>query len=276
MSQPAAKEYSFWQHLEALRSMLWRMAAATFVLFPVAWYVTSPLIDLLIAYACPPEFQKLYYFSPMDAFVAELKFALVLALAGAFPYNLWALWRFIAPGLYRAERKALRLYVLAGTLLFLFGALFCVGVVLPLVMNFAAGFAREGLQPMIGLASFLSLAGYLTLAFGVLFQFPLGVILVVRAGIVRASTLRKLRPVIVVIILVLAAIASPPDVLSQLLVAAPTWVLFELGLLIAARWERPEEPAEEAKDAEQAPATTPGSFEFYQQQSIHHETKAGE
>lgn len=127
------------------------------------------------------------------------------------------------------------------------GAGFCLGTILPLLMRFSAGFATPNLKPVIGLAGFLELSGWLLLSFGLMFQFPLAVILAVRFGAVRVETLRRGRPYVVVGILILAAILTPPDVVSQLLLAVPTWILFEIGLLIAARQQKRREAAAAAE-----------------------------
>ena len=168
----------------------------------------------------------------------RLKFALILALILAWPWNMRQLWNFLLPALYPRERKALAGWLLGSTLLFFGGAAFCIGLILPMLMKFSGGFATPELQPVLGLANFLSLAGWLILAFGVMFQTPAAVLLAVRFGLVSSGRLASLRPYLLTGILILAAILTPPDVLSQLLLALPTWLLFEIGLLAARRMER--------------------------------------
>lgn len=231
-------------HLEALRKTLLNMLYVTAALYPFAYWVTPEVIGFLIRWSCPPELGQLNYFTPLEVFIARLKLALVLALAAAFPFNAWQLWRFLMPALYESERRALKWWIGASTLLFLAGAGFCLGTILPLLMRFSAGFATPDLKPVIGLAGFLELSGWLLLSFGLMFQFPLAVILAVRFGAVRVETLRRGRPYVVTGILILAAILTPPDVVSQLLLAIPTWILFEIGLLIAARQQKCSETAD--------------------------------
>ena len=142
------------------------------------------------------------------------------------------------PALYKDERRAVARAALVSTLLFAFGAAFCAGLVLPAVMKFSSGFARQSLEASIGLANFVSLAGWLTFAFGLMFQTPVIALLAVRFGLVSAAGLARKRPYVMTLILVAAGILTPPDVISQLVMAVPTWLLFELGLLAARRLER--------------------------------------
>ena len=123
-------------------------------------------------------------------------------------------------------------------MLFAAGVVFCAVFVLPLLMRFAAGFASATVSPMYGIANFVQLAGWLMLAFGVVFQVPVLVLLAVKAGVVSADSLAQKRPYAVVIILIAAAILTPPDVVSQLMLALPGWLLFECGLLLARRIEK--------------------------------------
>ena len=108
---------------------------------------------------------------------------------------------------------------------------FCVFMILPLIMNFSAGFMTENLEATLGLNNFISLASGLILAFGAMFQFPLFVIILVKFNIIETKTIEHLRPYIIVFILILAAIFTPPDIVSQLMLFIPTWLLFEAGLI---------------------------------------------
>ncbi len=224
-------------HLEALRKTLLRILVVTTVLYPVAYWASPYVIGWLTRW-CFPDEAALHYFAPMEVFWVQLKLALVMALAAAYPWNILQVWKFVLPALYPAERKALGWWVMFSSLLFFAGGAFCVGVILPLLMNFSASFATGSLTPLIGLEKFLDLAGWLTLAFALMFQTPIVVYLAVRMGFVTAAALAKKRPIVVTVILILAALLTPPDVVSQLLLAAPTWLLFELGLLLARRAER--------------------------------------
>ena len=229
------REDSLAGHLEALRSTLWRMLAGTAVLFPVGYALAPALIRLLVRRCLPPDVGPLYFFAPMEAFWTRLRLGFVVALAFGFPWNLWHAWRFLAPGLYDAERAVARRWVAFASALFALGAAFSLFLITPLVVRFGAGFATADLKPMLGLAGFVGLAGWMALAFGVMFQAPIATVAAVRLGLVSPDTLSHARPYVIVGILVLAAILTPPDVVSQVLLATPTWLLFELGLLLARR-----------------------------------------
>lgn len=230
-------------HLEELRKCLLRIFAAVAILFPLCFYLAPYVIELLVRWCCPPEIGPLHYFAPLEVFFVQLKLALILALAAAYPWNVLQAWNFLLPALYRKERKALGWWILFSSLLFFGGIAFCVGLILPLLMRFSGSFASPELQPLLGLAGFLSLAGWLMLAFGIMFQSPTVVLILVRLGLISADSLRKKRPYVMVAILVVAALLTPPDVVSQILLAVPTWLLFELSLYVAGRMT----PLEEAE-----------------------------
>ena len=164
--------------------------------------------------------------------------ATVISLVIAYPWNILQLWEFILPALYKEERRALGWWLLSSSFLFAAGVCFCVFFILPLLMGFSSEFATVELKPMIGLAGFLNLSGWLMLAFGLMFQVPILVLLAVRFGVISYESLRKKRPYVMVGILFMSAVLTPPDVVSQVLLAVPTWLLFELGLLISKRMEK--------------------------------------
>ncbi len=227
-------------HLEALRGALLRCAAATAVLYPVGYLASPYLINALVRWCFPESAGTLHYFAPMEVLWVRLRLALIAALLAAYPWNILQLWRFLLPALYKRERKALGCCIVSSSLLFFCGAAFSIGLILPLMMNFSGGFATAEFRPSIGLANFLNLAGWLTLAFGVMFQSPIIVLLAVRFGVISCGSLRRKRPYIATAILIAAAILTPPDIVSQLMLAIPTWLLFELGLIIAGRIEARE------------------------------------
>ena len=231
-------EQTFIQHLEALRSMLIHSIAAVAILTPAGFYLAPKLIDFLIKNSLPQEIAKLHYFSPMEVFIIQLKAGLVIAFVLAFPYIVLQVRKFILPALYENERKFLGWLVVLATGLFVFGAAFCVFVIMPLIMNFSAAFATSQLEATLGLSSFINLSAGLMLAFGLMFQIPLAVLIGIKFGLVSVDMLKKARPYIIVGILILAAIFTPPDVVSQLMLGVPTWLLFEAGVLAAGFLEK--------------------------------------
>ena len=231
---------SFIYHLEALRSTLLHSVFAVLLLSPLGFYFAPKFIDWLVAVSLPDTMAKLHYFSPMEVFIIQLKAGIVLAIIFASPVIAYEIRKFILPALYENERRFLGWFMSLFVLLFISGCAFCIFLILPLVMNFSVGFMSERLEPTIGLANFVNLASGLILAFGIMFQFPLAVLAGVKFGLVNVDTLKNLRPYIIVGILVLAAIFTPPDVVSQLMLGVPTWLLFEAGLLAASFIEKKE------------------------------------
>ena len=231
-------EESFISHLEALRSALLRCVAVTAALYPLGYIISPYIISTRVQWCFPESAGTLHYFAPMEVLWVRLRLALIVALLAAYPWNALQMWRFLLPALYRRERRALGGCLFSSSLLFFGGAAFSVGLILPLLMNFSGGFATVELRPSIGLANFLNLAGWLTLAFGLMFQSPVVVLLAVRFGVVSSASLSAKRPYVMTAILIAAAVLTPPDVISQLMLAIPTWLLFELGLLAAKRMER--------------------------------------
>ncbi len=242
----------FLSHLEALRQALWRSVAAVGVLLIPCFFAADPILNALVRFTCPPGF-KLNYFSPMEPLMVQLKLGLILAVVAAMPMILLQLIRFVTPALYAHERRVTLKTVGAATLLFLTGASIGLFLVTPLMMRFSASYASESLAPVIGIAGFINLVGMLSLSFGIMFQLPIVMVLLVRTGIVEPETLRKSRPVAITAIFLLSAILTPPDVVSQLLLAVPTWFLFEVALFIAAK-----SPRRSRKTEEEEPDDEPG------------------
>ena len=184
---------------------------------------------MLVGRFCPPGL-KLRYFASRTS-VVQLKMAMYLAIIVAAPYILKQV--FVAPGLYLRERRLAGGLLLASCLLFIVGGAFAMILILPVVMNFSVGFQSAWLEPSIGFEQFVNLTGLLAISFGAMFQCPAAVFILIRTGIVSYEKLASLRPVIIVVIFILSAILTPPDAVSQLLMGIPTWLLFELGLLLA-------------------------------------------
>lgn len=239
-------------HLEALRTTLLRIIVVTSLLYPVGYFASPYAIRWLTKW-CFPNGGQLHYFTPMEVFWVQLKLALVLSLVAAYPWNLRQIWNFVLPALYSGERRALGWWLFFSTLLFFGGGAFCVGVILPLLMNFSQGFSSPELTPILGLSSFLELSGWLTLAFGLMFQAPIVVLLAVRFGVISADSLARKRPYVITVILVVAALLTPPDIVSQIMLALPTWLLFETGLLLARRMEKTAETDSDAEHGDDDP-----------------------
>ena len=221
----------FLEHLEALRSVLLK----TLLLFVIGcvpgWYFSETLLKLLLDYAAPEGF-SLHYFTLMEPFLTRLKIMLMLSLCVTLPGALWWLWGFISPALTDRERRALRTPMLSILLLAAGGAAVSILFIVPALVRFSLSFAGPEMQPVIGIGDFVSLILMVILAGMLLFQLPMVLLGLLTLGIVDLEAVRKKRPLVIVVIFILAAVFSPPDVFSQLLLAIPTWLLFELSLLI--------------------------------------------
>lgn len=239
-----SSDKTFLEHLEDLRKVLLRVIVCLALLFPITMYFASWMIKFLVISSCPPSF-ALSFFSPLEPVWVEIKTALAMSLFIGFPYVAFESWRFIAPGLYAHERNFLLRLVFVSWILFVVGILFCFYFILPMIMRFSISLGSDYLRPVIGLQNFISLLALLLLGFGVMFQFPVAIFLLVKTGLVKLATFKKQRLVMIIIILFLAAIITPtPDMLTQLIMAGPTYILFELSLLITG-WAIKEKPADD-------------------------------
>lgn len=227
-------------HLLELRSRLLRAVVAVGIAFvPLAFFadelfalVAHPLIEKL------PEGTSIIATSVVSPFMTPLKLALVSALFAAMPYVLYQIWAFVAPGLYRHEKRfAMPLFV-TSVLLFYVGVAFAYYVVFPLMFAFLTATAPEGVRMMTDMASYLDFALLLFFAFGVAFEMPVATVLLVATGLVKIEALRKNRGYVLLGIFVVAAFLTPPDAISQSFMAAPMYVLYELGIVLAAFMRR--------------------------------------
>jgi len=228
-------ENTFIEHLEALRWCLIRCLIGYAVAFLPGYLLAPRALSLLLGLCLQPELLPLSYFSPLEVFIAYLKLGGILAFFLSYPWLAWQVWSFLLPALYPSERRNLKLWLGLATLLFLAGAVFCLVTVLPLLLKFSAGFAGQDLRPVLGLANVLNMAIILLFGFGMMFQVPLAVLLAIRFRLISSETLRRSRPYVIIGILILAAILTPPDVISQLMLALPTWLLFEIALILGCR-----------------------------------------
>ena len=218
------------QHLEALRLMLIKclltLAICLLPLFFVAPYAMKLIINLIV----DENITTLNYFAPLEVFILQIKTAIVLDIILCFPYLVKQVWSFVAPALYENERRFVRSLTFVSGILFAVGAVFCLFLILPLVIRFGLSFMTEDLKPLFGIGNILSLALWLSVVFGIMFQFPLVTYALIRAEIVPYDVVRTKRAYVFVGILLLSALLTPPDIVSQLMLTFPTYSLFELGL----------------------------------------------
>ena len=182
------------------------------------------------------------------SFFVPMKVTMLVAFLIALPWVLYQMWAFIAPGLYQHERTLVIPLVVSSYSLFLFGMAFAYFLVFPTVFNFMAQYnAPLGAEMSTDIDKYLSFAMTTFLAFGITFEVPVVVVVLVRMGLVTLAKLKEIRPYVIVGAFVIAAVVTPPDVLSQLLLAIPMTLLYELGLLIA-RFYQPKKSAEDIAD----------------------------
>lgn len=249
-------------HLHELRGRIIKsllfMAAGFGVAFSFADRILAVLIMPLKA-VLPPG-QKLIYTGLPDGFLVSLKIGLWGGVFLSAPLWLYQLWAFAAPGLYREERRKISGLTFSATLLLFFGAAFGYAVVLPLAFKFFVGFSNDMLTALPDLKSYVSLVMGLLLAFGLVFQLPLAILFMAGLGLVSSRVLIKGRKYAILLIFIIAAVLTPPDVLSQILMAIPMMGLYEVSVRLVVKSEKKkaaEEAAGEEKQPEDPAATEP-------------------
>jgi sec-independent protein translocase protein TatC len=225
----------FISHLIELRNRLLRSIIVFLVVFIGMFPFANELYTLLAA----PMLAKLPAGGHMIAtavttpFFIPLKVAMLGAFIVSLPHTLYQIWAFVAPGLYRHERKLVAPLVISSSLLFLAGMAFAYFVVFPVVFGFITSAAPQGVAVMTDISNYLDFVMALFLAFGVAFEVPIAVVLLVYLDLVNIQTLREIRAYVIVGAFVLGAIFTPPDVISQFMLAVPLWLLYELGIVVA-------------------------------------------
>lgn len=226
---------SFLSHLVELRDRLVRMLVAVIIVFVCLFPWASDLFDL---FAHPmmhalPEGTRMLATGVTTPFLIPVKVAMLAAVAIALPYLLYQVWAFVAPGLYMHEKKFILPLVAASTLLFFAGVAFCYFFVFGVVFKFIYGIAPASITVAPDIENYFNFVIGMFLAFGVTFEVPIAVILLVRMGFVTVAKLREIRPYVIVGAFVVAAVVTPPDVLSQVMLAIPILILYESGIIVA-------------------------------------------
>jgi sec-independent protein translocase protein TatC len=251
----------FMSHLVELRNRLIKAVAAVMVVFVVLFLYpgASVIYDFLAQpmLASLPEGTRMIATGVITPFMVPMKVTLLAAFVLALPYVLYQAWAFVAPGLYRHEQKLALPLIVSSSLLFLAGMAFCYFFVFNTVFAFITSFAPQSITPAPDIEAYLSFVITMFIAFGVTFEVPIAVVLLVRMGIMTVEKLREIRGYVVVVAFVIAAVVTPPDVISQFMLAVPLCILYEVGLLLA-RSIKPRKPDEdEAAEAHEASQTKP-------------------
>ena len=248
---PPGTEQPLISHLLELRSRLLRIVWGVALCFlPLAFFanqlyavLAEPLLALM------PAGTSMIATEVASPFFAPMKLAGIVAFVLAMPWTLWQVWAFVAPGLYQSEKRLAVPLMVSSTLLFYAGIAFAYFLVLPAVFAFTIGFAPAGVAVMTDIAKYLDFVLTLFIAFGVAFETPVALVLLVKTGFVTPAQLAAHRDYVLVGAFVIGAIFTPPDVISQLLLAIPVYLLYEVGI-VAARVLVPGSRAVEAQQRE--------------------------
>ncbi len=226
-------------------------------LFPWAKDLYTLLAQPLLAVL--PQGGQMIATDVVGVFLVPMKVALLVAFVIALPYVLFQIWAFVAPGLYTHEKRLVLPLIITSTFLFVAGMAFAYFLVFPVVFKFMASIAPEGVAWMTDIEKYLSFALTMFIAFGVTFEVPVAVVLLVRMNIVGVDKLREIRPYVIVGAFVVGAVFTPPDVISQLMLAVPLWVLYELGIIFASMMGKPagHRSSSEAAPGERNPSAAP-------------------
>ncbi|MDY6975581.1 MAG: twin-arginine translocase subunit TatC [Pseudomonadota bacterium] len=240
-------------HLIELRSRILKALLSVLVVFVCLAAFAQDLYQLLAMplLATLPENSSMIATDVASPFFAPFKLTLVLSFFIAIPYVLYQVWGFVAPGLYRNEKRLVAPLLLSSTLLFYAGMAFAYFVVFPIAFAFFTSVAPEGVTVSTDISSYLNFVLKLFFAFGVSFEIPIAIILMCWTGVTDAKSLRAKRPYVVVGAFVVGMLLTPPDIISQTLLAIPMWLLFEVGVIVGGFYagKKPsEDDSEEATD----------------------------
>jgi sec-independent protein translocase protein TatC len=229
------KKLPLTSHLQELRKRLVLSFIAIGIGFALCYALADSLFNILAAplLKMMPPGGSLIFTSVAEAFFTYMKVAFIAGLMLSSPFVLYQIWAFVAPGLYRNEKRYVIPFVLAGSCFFAFGILFAYTVAIPVGFKFLLGYATDVIKPMPSMKEYLSFSIKFLLAFGIVFEFPVVLVLLARIGVVRAETLAKKRKYAILLIFVFAAVMTPPDLISQVLMALPLIGLYELSIVFA-------------------------------------------
>lgn len=246
---------TFLSHLIELRDRLLRIVLAVLVLFLALVFFANEIFDYFAdpLMAALPEGATLINTKPADIVLVPFKLVLLVAFVLALPYVLHQIWAFVAPGLYQNEKRLALPLLVSSVVLFYAGMAFAYFVVLPTIFKFFVSFAPPSVAVTTDIAPYFDFVLMLFLAFGVAFEVPVATVLLVAAGVTTPQSLKKARPYVVIVLFTIGMFLTPPDVISQSMLAVPMWVLFELGLIVSRMVYRRKQEAEAEEDDEYRP-----------------------
>lgn len=229
------KKLPLTSHLAELRKRLILSFVSVGVGFIVCYAFSQNLFDLLSRplLKMMPSGSTLIFTSVAEAFFTYMKVAFIAGLMLASPFVLFQIWAFVAPGLYRHEKRYVIPFVTAGSFFFILGILFAYFIAIPVGFRFLLGYATDFIKPMPSMKEYLSFSIKFLLAFGLVFEFPVVLVLLARIGVVDANMMARHRKYAILLIFIFAAVMTPPDIISQLLMAIPLMGLYELSILLS-------------------------------------------
>jgi sec-independent protein translocase protein TatC len=240
--KPDSNDLPLLDHLEELRQRLIRVFATILIFSIVAYIFSDKLVDILVK-----PVGTAYFREPTGAFMVRIKMAAFCGIVASVPVILYHFWKFVVPGLYERESKYLFPIIIFGTLFFFGGAAFCFFLVMPIAMTFLTEYGTETLKPLIDIKEYFSFVFWLCLAFGAVFELPIIAFFLGKLGIINSRFLAKGRRYAVVLILVLGMVLTPPDMFSQLMLAIPLYLLYEISIIVVKLTGRREKREDETQ-----------------------------
>lgn len=222
-------------HLTEVRKRLIISILAFVITVIIVFQFTEPIVQDMISKSNGMNF---VYIEPTELFITFIEISLISGLIVILPFLLFQLWLFIKPGLKKNEKTGLAIALTAGLFLFALGSLFAYFIVVPMTTMFFMGFRFSNIPPMISFRSYFTYILSIVISFGIAFEFPILIIILTSIGIMKSSFLARQRKYILLIVLVIAAIITPPDVVSQVLITIPLMILFEIGIFVGSRVEK--------------------------------------
>ncbi len=264
-----------WNHLDELRTRLIRSVLTVLVLFVFALAFSKAILNLMKApleKILPNHATALHFTGPMDVFMVNIQIAILAALIFGAPAWLYHFWKFLEPALNERERKYVLPFITATIVCFFMGVAFSYFFMLPLALSYLIGLGMEVAAPIITITDYVSLTTVLLLSFGLVFETPVLLVLLAVLGIVSAESLAAQRRITFVLILVVAAVITPPDPISMLGMAIPCYLMYELSILVI-KWIRPGEPS--SVTAQTSALAGSSSVQKSTENAPYHEPKIG-
>ena len=240
MTDQTDEKMPFMLHLEELKTRLTRALIAIGICFIICYFVKEKLFKILTLplVAVLPDNSSMIFTSLPEAFFTYLKVSFLGSIFLASPYVLYQIWGFISPGLHKSEKKHAVPFVTFSTLFFLGGSLFAYYVVFPFGFKFFVGFGNDVIRPMLSLREYLSFSMKLLIAFGIIFELPIFMFFLAKIGMVNSRTLVEKRKYAILLVFVVAALFTPPDIVTQVLMALPLMILYEISIWVVKMGEK--------------------------------------